>query len=109
VWQVNTVVIATDTAAPALQQGHDPTYAAAFFTGALGQPPRIEAGAWVWNDVQLRLHQALQTPSGTLARCVTQAEGSSGRVVATLAAPQCVVVAADAPPVGAIGLAPASG
>ena len=44
VWQVNTVVIATDTAAPNLQQGRDPTYAAAFFTAALGRLPTIQAG-----------------------------------------------------------------
>ena len=93
VWEVNTVVVATDPVAPALQQGHDPTYAAAFLTGALGRPPRLEAGAWVWNNVQLSLHAPLHTPPGTLTRCVAQAEGRSGRVVAALAAPHCVVAA----------------
>jgi hypothetical protein len=107
-WEVTTVVVATDTAAPALQQGHDPTYAAAFFTGALGRPPRIEAGAWVWNNVQLSLRGPLHTPPGTLARCVAAAEGRSGRVAATPAAPRCVVAASAARPTGAATLAPAS-
>ena len=51
VWEVTTVVIATNPGAPQLQQGHDPTYAAAFMTAALGRLPTIESGAWVWNDV----------------------------------------------------------
>jgi hypothetical protein len=53
VWGVNTVVIAPDPGAPTLQQGHDPTYAAAFMTAALGRMPVIEAGAWVWNNVSV--------------------------------------------------------
>ena len=40
--------------APLLQQGHDPTYAAAFMTAALGRLPIIQPGAWVWNDVRSR-------------------------------------------------------
>jgi dolichyl-phosphate beta-glucosyltransferase len=52
-WGVNTVVIAPDPGAPTLQQGHDPTYAAAFMTAALGRMPVIEAGAWVWNNVSV--------------------------------------------------------
>ena len=60
VWQVNTVVIATNPSAPALQQGRDPTYAAAFMTAALGRLPSIEAGAWVWNDVRLGLSGPLR-------------------------------------------------
>jgi hypothetical protein len=91
VWKVTTVVIATDTSAPLLQQGHDPTYATAFMTGALGRLPRVEAGAWVWNDVdaQLKLHPALHT-RGALTRCVAQAEGPSGRIVATPKVAVCV-------------------
>ena len=58
VWQVNTVVIATDPAAPRVEQGHDPVYAAAFMTAALGRQPTLEAGAWVWNNVQLRRYPA---------------------------------------------------
>ncbi len=53
VWKVNTVVIAPDSAAPILQQGHDPEYAAAFMTAALGRLPTIEDGAWVWNNVSV--------------------------------------------------------
>jgi hypothetical protein len=73
-WQVNTVVIAPDRAAPLLQQGHDPEYAAAFMTGALGRLPTIEAGAWVWNNVSLAQHAALKIKPSVLPRCVAVAE-----------------------------------
>ena len=71
-------------------QGRDPTYAAAFMTAALGRLPTIQAGAWVWYDVQVHLHAPLPLPVGKLASCVRQAEGPSGRVVANLRAPVCV-------------------
>ena len=45
VWQVNTVVIATDPAAPRVEQGHDPVYAAAFMTAALGRRPTVSRPA----------------------------------------------------------------
>jgi hypothetical protein len=90
VWRVTTVVVAPDPGVPPLQQGHDPTYAAAFMTAALGRLPTVQAGAWVWDDVQVRLHAPLHLRAGTLASCVRQAEGRSGRVVATLRAPKCV-------------------
>ena len=44
VWRVTTVVIATNPAAPANQQGHDPTYAAAFMTVTLGRLPTSRPG-----------------------------------------------------------------
>ena len=91
VWQVNTVVIATNPAAPALQQGRDPTYAAAFMTAALGRPPTIEAGAWVWNHVELGRFRAFDVTPGTLSSCVREAEGRSGRIVASQAVSDCVV------------------
>jgi hypothetical protein len=90
VWQVTTVVIPTNPGAPPLQQGHDPTYAAAFMTAALGRLPTIQAGAWVWNDVQVGLHAPLSLKGGTLQDCVKRAEGPSGRIVASMAAPRCV-------------------
>jgi dolichyl-phosphate beta-glucosyltransferase len=90
VWGVTTVVVATDPGVPALQQGHDPTYAAAFMTAALGRLPTIQAGAWVWDHVQVGRNAALHLRGGTLASCVSQAEGPSGRVVANLRAPECV-------------------
>ena len=58
VWNVNTVVVAPDRALSTRELGRDPVYAAAFMTAALGRQPTLEAGAWVWNDVQLRLHHA---------------------------------------------------
>ena len=75
VWQVNTVVIATDPAAPRVEQGHDPVYAAAFMTAALGRRPTVQAGAWVWDNVQLGLTRPLVLPAGTLATCAGAAEG----------------------------------
>jgi len=74
VWQVNTVVIATDPAAPRAEQGLDPTYAAAFMTAALGRRPTVQAGAWVWDNVQLGLTMPLVLPPGTLATCAGAAE-----------------------------------
>jgi hypothetical protein len=50
VWQVTTVVIAPQPGAPVVMQGHNPIYAAAYMTAALGRPPTLEAGAWVWNN-----------------------------------------------------------
>jgi hypothetical protein len=90
VWRVTTVVIATNPGAPALQQGRDPTYAAAFMTGALGRLPTVQAGAWVWNEVQADTRPPLHVARDTVAACVARAEGRSGRVVANLRAPVCV-------------------
>ena len=90
-WGVTTVVIATDPAAPLLEQGRDPTYAAAFMTAVLGRPPTVEAGAWVWNHVQLGLHPSLGVSVGALATCVRAAEGPSGRVVAGQKVADCVL------------------
>jgi hypothetical protein len=90
VWGVTTVVVPTNLGAPPLQQGHDPTYAAAFMTAALGRLPTIEAGAWVWNDVQGDRRAPLHVPKGTLDSCVLRAEGRSGRVVVSQRAPKCV-------------------
>jgi hypothetical protein len=74
VWGVTTVVIAPDARAPRLQEGHDPVYAAAFMTAALGQPPTIQAGAWVWNDISLARHPAWPIASWVLPHCVAVAE-----------------------------------
>ena len=90
VWQVNTVVIATNPEAPRLEQGHDPTYAAAFMTAALGRRPTIQAGAWVWDHVQLGLSHPLLLEAGTLAACTAAAEAKSGGFVASMAVVRCV-------------------
>jgi len=94
VWHVTTVVIATNPAAPPRQQGHDPTYAAAFMTATLGRLPRLQAGAWVWDNVQAGLPAPLHLGSGTLQTCVQVAEGRSQQVVASMRAPNCVVLRA---------------
>jgi hypothetical protein len=90
VWQVNTVVIATNPAAPRVEQGHDPTYAAAFMTAALGRRPTVQAGAWVWDNVRLGLTRPLVLPAGTLATCVGAAEGKQTAFRATMQVVDCV-------------------
>jgi len=90
VWKVDSVVVSTDPAAPFLQQGQDPVYAAAFMTAALGRLPRIEAGAWVWNDVQADTGPAFRTGSDVLNNCTRKAEGTAQQVKVTMQAPLCV-------------------
>ncbi len=97
VWRVNTVVIAPNPGAPRVEEGTDPVYAAAFMTAALGAPPRLQAGAWVWAHVQLRLHRPLQVPAGAVTACAFKVEGRSGHVSVSLRAPDCVTRAASAP------------
>ncbi len=90
VWQVTTVVIATDPAAPRVEQGHDPVYAAAFMTAALGRPPTVQSGAWVWDNVQLGLARPLALPPGTLATCAGTAEGKRLVFRASMQVAECV-------------------
>jgi hypothetical protein len=90
VWQVNTVVIAPDRALSTREVGRDPVYAAAFMTAALGRQPTLEAGAWVWNDVQLQRSAALDLKAGTLTTCAAAAEGKAGLFRATVQLPECV-------------------
>jgi len=97
VWQVTTVVIATDPAAPVIQQGTDPAYAAAFMTAALGRLPRLEAGAWVWDHVDAGLPSMLHLPAGTLESCARMGEGHSNGAVATMEVPNCVALGALRP------------
>ena len=90
VWRVNTVVVATNTAAPALQQGNDPTYAAAFMTAALGRLPTLQVGAWVWDDVRVAAHAPFEESPGTMELCVLGAEGPFQRIVVSMKAVDCV-------------------
>ncbi len=94
VWEVTTVVIATDPGAPRLQQGSDPVYAAAFMTAALGRLPTVQAGAFVWDHLRLAAQAPLAVPRGTLTSCALAAEAAAGEAEATLAAPSCVALAA---------------
>jgi hypothetical protein len=93
VWRVTTVVIATDPAAPPLQQGHDPTYAASFMTAVLGRPPVLQAGAWVWYGVAAQLHGPQRVPAGALQHCVDVAERGEGTGATAVSeqAPRCVL------------------
>jgi hypothetical protein len=95
-WQVTTVVVSTNPAAPTLEQGHDATYAAAFMTAALGRLPVTQAGAWVWYSVAPQLARAAHVRPGSLQRCVDRAEGGTGRVALSERAPRCVLALANA-------------
>ena len=97
VWRVDSVVVSTDPAAPFLQQGQDPVYAAAFMTAALGRLPRIQAGAWVWDDVQADTTPPLATGSDTLGACTQAAERGARRLEVTMRAPVCVGLRTLAP------------
>jgi hypothetical protein len=90
VWQVNTVVVAPDRALSTRELGRDPVYAAAFMTAALGRQPTLEAGAWVWNHVQLQRSGPLDLKAGTLTTCTAAAEGKAGLFRATVQLPECV-------------------
>ncbi len=90
VWKVDSVVVSTDPAAPFLQQGQDPVYAAAFMTATLGRLPRLQAGAWVWENVQGDTRSPLRTGRDVLGQCTLRAEGSAERVAVTMKAPLCV-------------------
>ena len=90
VWNVNTVVVAPDRALSPRVVGRDPVYAAAFMTAVLGRQPTLEAGAWVWNDVQLQRSAPLHLKAGTLATCSVAAEGRAGLFRATMQLPECV-------------------
>ncbi|HVB91057.1 MAG TPA: hypothetical protein VND70_03055 [Acidimicrobiales bacterium] len=90
VWQVNTVVVATNPTAPLLQQGHDPVYAAGFMTAALGRLPAIESGAWVWSDVSVRDGHALRIGPTVIGRCAAQAERHPHPHGITLQVARCV-------------------
>ena len=78
VWQVDTVVDRHRPRRPRVEQGHDPVFPAAFMTAALGRRPTLQAGAWVWDNVQLGLTKPLVLPAGTLATCTGAAEGQQG-------------------------------
>jgi hypothetical protein len=95
VWRVNTVVIAPQPHASHLVQGHDPTYAAGFMTAALGRMPRIEAGAWVWDDVDIGAAAApapVRLGPRRLASCVTTAEKAVAPTHASPRVARCVLL-----------------
>jgi hypothetical protein len=95
IWKVNTVVIAPEPLGLADQQGHDPSYAAAYMTAVLGRLPVIQAGAWVWDDVHIGPRS--RTAAGFVADsvlqgCVRQHETKTpaGVVTASMGVPRCV-------------------
>jgi len=92
VWQVTTVVITPDPGVPAAEQGSDPVYAAAFMTAALGRLPTLQAGAWVWDDVDVRLgvQPPFRMPAGALTACALESGPALSRATASMAVPDCV-------------------
>jgi len=98
-WKVSTVVIAPEPLGLDDQQGHDPSYAAAYMTAVLGRLPVIQAGAWVWDDVDVGPRSttvAGVVTDAVLQGCVTQRETTtpSGVVTASMGVPLCVAGAA---------------
>jgi hypothetical protein len=98
VWGVTIVVVAPQHTRQILEQGHDPTYAAAFMTAVLGRSPRIQDGAWVWDHVALgraaSASPALTISRSTLGTCVARDERHVAATTATLRVARCVEAAA---------------
>jgi dolichyl-phosphate beta-glucosyltransferase len=97
VWKVNTVVIAPEKGTGLTLQGHDPTYAAAFMTAVLGRLPRIQAGAWVWDNVSVDRAgdpPPLRVAPTLIARCVKADEKVVAAQVATLRVARCMKASA---------------
>jgi hypothetical protein len=59
-------------------------------TAALGRRPTVQAGAWVWDNVQLGLTRPLVLPAGTLATCTGAAERKQTGFRATMQVVDCV-------------------
>jgi hypothetical protein len=94
-WRVTKVVIASNPTAPRLQRGTDPLYAASFMTAVLGRLPTLEAGAWVWNDVDAHSAASWTVRGTDVARCVAIAEGRAGSYAPpTMRGPECIARAA---------------
>ncbi len=98
-WKVTTVVIAPEPLGLARQQGHDPSYAAAYMTAVLGRLPVIQAGAWVWDGVDVgprSTTRAAVVPDAVLKDCVARHETTTSRgvVTASMGVPHCVADAA---------------
>jgi hypothetical protein len=96
-WKVTTVVIAPEPLGLDNQQGHDPSYAAAYVTATLGRLPVVQDGAWVWDGVGSDVGpRSTATPDrvtdAQLQACVTQHETTTPRgvVTATMGVPLCV-------------------
>ena len=94
IWRVNTVVIAPEPLGLADQQGHDPSYAAAYMTAVLGRLPVVQAGAWVWDDVHIGARSSTATgttAASVLQGCVRQHETKTpaGVVTASMGVPRC--------------------
>jgi hypothetical protein len=74
--------------------GNPPQYPVAYLTAALGRPPRFEADAWVWSDVDASAAPPYVVPPGTLGRCAALATRHPAR---RLLGPACVVQAGTSP------------
>ncbi len=88
------MVIAPEPLGLADQQGHDPSYAAAYMTAVLGRLPVVQAGAWVWDDVHIGARSSTATgttAASVLQGCVRQHETKTpaGVVTASMGVPRC--------------------
>jgi hypothetical protein len=50
-WGVTTIVVPDQPAMPTYDRGRSVPYTVGLFTAALGEPPTLQAKAWVWNAV----------------------------------------------------------
>jgi hypothetical protein len=93
-WGVTMVVIPRlPSSLPLVMRGHDPVFAAAFMTAALGRWPRFVDDAWVWTSVR-HPPPALRLLPGTVGACTAKAERLHA---GPRAAPACVLTAARTP------------
>jgi hypothetical protein len=67
-WKVTRVVIPDPTHLPSYERGFHPSYAVGLITAALGQRPRMQADAWVW-EPDSAIPPVMMTPA-TLQACV---------------------------------------
>jgi hypothetical protein len=59
-------------------------------TASLGRLPTLQAGAWVWDDVQVEAHAPFDESPGTMKLCVLAAEGPFHRIAVSMRAVDCV-------------------
>ncbi len=89
-WRVDIVVVPGDRHLHRFDRGRGPSFGVGFFTAVFGQPPRPQAGAWVWDP---RPDAAPPSPvtSGAFGACTGGAPVQ--RPAAGLAVARCVLAA----------------
>ena len=69
-WGVTTVVVPSEAGWPMSLRGRSVPVAVATFAAALGEAPRLRAGAWVWN-VRGRPRRSVVVPEAAFVTCTT--------------------------------------